>query len=241
MTSAIITGIKQDNHCYILYDEAAINMPGAQLFNPGWLKHHGDVTQIGRGRGSAWFVNYNHHQWVLRHYRRGGFVSRFINDTYWCPTLNSSRSWHEWNLLKELYNSGLPVPKPVAACINRAFGFYQADIIIEKIPDTQTLAEILEQRQLPHDQWKKIASTIKQFHDHGVYHADLNANNILLDKNNEIFIIDFDRGQIKKHGSWKETNLARLKRSLVKLRNCKTLFLYQDEDWEALQNAYYKK
>ena len=241
MTSHIIPKSTQNNNCYILYDESAIKAPGAEHFNPDWLKSHGDITQIGRGRGSAWYVDFNHQQWVLRHYRRGGFISRFITDTYWNPRLASCRSWHEWNLLKELYSRGLPVPRPVAACSRRYFGFYRADIIIEKIPAARTLAEILEQRKLTNDEWLNLAATIRDFHDHGVYHADLNANNILLNEENKIYIIDFDRGQIRKPGPWKEANLSRLQRSLNKIKNSHKRFLYQNSDWETFKNGYYKK
>ena len=241
MTSNIIPKTIRNNNAYILYDESAIKTPDAELFNPDWLKSHGDVIQIDTGRGSAWYVNFDDQQWVLRHYRRGGFVSRFITDTYWNLRLTACRSWHEFNLLKKLYSQGLPVPRPVAACIRRRFGFYQADIIIQKIPGTQTLAEILEQRKLTLDEWQNIAATIRSLHDYGGYHADLNANNILLDEKSKVYIIDFDRGQIKKHGPWKEANLARLERSLIKIRNSRKDFLYQDSDWKTLENSYYKK
>ena len=241
MTSNIIPTTTQNNNCYILYDESVIKTPGTELFNPDWLKSHGDVMPIGTGRGSAWYVNFDDQQWVLRHYRRGGFISRVVTDTYWNLRLNSCRSWHEFNLLKTLYSQGLPVPRPVAACIRRNFGFYQADIIIQKIPNTLTLAETLEQRKLTAGEWQNIATTIRNFHDYGVYHADLNANNILIDGNNKIYIIDFDRGKIKKHGPWKEANLERLKRSLNKIRNNTKQFLYQNSDWEILQSSYSKK
>ena len=241
MTASIIPRTTQNNNAYILYDESAITNPDIELFDPDQLNRHAEIIQIGTGRGSAWYVNADKHQWVLRHYLRGGFISRFIIDTYWSASLNSSRSWHEWNLLKQLYTKGLPVPRPVAACVKRRFGFYHADILVEKIANAQTMAEILGHRKLTSEEWENIAATIKRFHDHGVYHADLNANNILLNEEKEVYIIDFDRGQIRKPGPWKAANLIRLERSLNKIRNSQKQFLYQNSDWKILQNTYDKK
>ena len=241
MAPNIISKTSRDNNNYILYDESALKTADINLFNPIWLESHAEVISISTGRGSAWFVNFNDQQWVLRHFLRGGFISRFVRNTYWSCSLNSSRSWHEWNLLNKLYTKGLPVPRPVAANIHRRFGFYQADIIIEKIHDTETLAERLNRRRLTNDEWIKLATTIRDFHDYGVYHADLNANNILLNKKNEFYIIDFDRGQIKKSGTWKEANLARLKRSLNKIKYSNPQFYYTNDDWMILQNSYYSR
>ena len=239
MTSSVIQKTTKDNQCYILYDESLIQTPSARLFQPEWLNQQGSITPIGTGRGSAWFVDFENHHWVLRHYLRGGFISRFVKDIYWNPVPNKSRSWHEWLLLKQLYAMNLPVPRPVAACVQSSLGFYRADIIVERIPETMTLASILQDRQLTDNEWLKTGATIRNFHEHNVFHADLNADNILLNSNNDVFIIDFDRGRFKKTGSWKSANLARLKRSLNKLRNKQPSFLYQDTNWQTLLEGYH--
>lgn len=241
MTDNFIPKTIKDNNCYILYDESVISEPKAELFCPDYLKQQGKITGIDSGRGSAWFVDIDNRQWVLRHYKRGGLISKLIKDTYWSPVLNKTRAWYEWKLLKTLHENNLPVPRPVAAASTSFLGFYKADIIIEKIPDTQTLASILTEKSLTNTIWKNIGDTIKRFHDLSIYHADLNANNILLNKSNKIFIIDFDRGKIRRNGSWKETNLKRLQRSLNKIRNNQQSFMYQDSNWQDLLKGYYQK
>ena len=53
----------------------------------------------------------------------------------------------------------------------------------------------------------------------GLDHADLNAHNILFDSNGRGWLIDFDRGVLRIPAThWRERNLKRLLRSLLKLR-----------------------
>ena len=60
---------------------------------------------------------------------------------------------------------------------------------------------------------------IARFHRAGLDHADLNAHNILFDSNGRGWLIDFDRGVLRIPAThWRERNLKRLLRSLLKLR-----------------------
>jgi 3-deoxy-D-manno-octulosonic acid kinase len=66
--------------------------------------------------------------------------------------------------------------------------------------------------------WRQTGECIRRFHDAGVYHADLNARNILLDVHFKVWLIDFDRAKTIAAGSRKfEANLSRLLRSLQKV------------------------
>jgi len=67
-------------------------------------------------------------------------------------------------------------------------------------------------------------------------HADLNANNILLDTTRQVYLVDFDKSSRGAKGSqWKQANLQRLKRSLNKLlqRHSGSRL-----DWPALESGY---
>ena len=94
---------------------------------------------------------------------------------------------------------------------------YQADLITRHLPGTHTLAERFIAGSLPRPLWHKVGTTIRQFHDHQIFHADLNANNILIDEADRVFLIDFDRGTLRKGRYWKQQNLSRLHRSLQKV------------------------
>ena len=71
------------------------------------------------GRGAVLIVADGAETWVLRHYRRGGFVARFIDDHYSGRRRSWSRAFREWRLLRRLHDAGLPVPNPIAAHVYR--------------------------------------------------------------------------------------------------------------------------
>jgi 3-deoxy-D-manno-octulosonic acid kinase len=63
---------------------------------------------------------------------------------------------------------------------------------------------------------------VARFHRAGLDHADFNAHNILFDATGHGWLIDFDRGRIRiPETRWRERNLARLQRSLLKLRGAR--------------------
>ena len=65
--------------------------------------------------------------------------------------------------------------------------------------------------------WAAIGRCLRRFHDAGVQHADLNAQNIMLGAQGEVWVLDFDRGRLREPGAWRERVLDRLARSLAKI------------------------
>jgi 3-deoxy-D-manno-octulosonic acid kinase len=58
---------------------------------------------------------------------------------------------------------------------------------------------------------------VARFHRAGVWHADLNAHNVLVTADG-LYLIDFDRGRMRiPSPAWQQANLQRLRRSLLKL------------------------
>lgn len=205
---------------------------------------HGDLKGEARGRGSVFFFGYGDRDYVLRHYRRGGMVARFVTDRYIWTGLRNSRPWREWHLLAAAYGKGLPVPKPFAARLIKNGMFYTADLITHRITGGVSLAESLTTGCPEEAVWRKVGSVIRQFHDAGIEHADLNAHNILL-TGEEVFLIDFDNGRM--HGSggyrnrlhgWRQRNLQRLRRSLNKLCGQRVAFRFSAMDWRHLLEGY---
>jgi len=75
-----------------------------------------------------------------------------------------------------------------------------------------------------------------------VYHADLNINNILFNEKGDVYIIDFDRGELKAPNlQWQQRNMARLERSFLKEQGRNNVFNWQSNDWEALCTLYEKR
>lgn len=191
------------------------------------------------GRGEAHLFSKDGESLILRHYRRGGLVARLIKDLYLGYRIEKSRPWLEWQLLKEMIGWGLPVPAPVAIRFSPSLGFsYRGDIVMRVIPGV-TLADYLIKKPLKRELWWQIGVTIRHFHQRGIYHADLNARNIMVSDDSEIFIIDFDRGEVrKKSGGWQSANLQRLRRSIDKLSRHQQTFHFAESDWDSLLSGY---
>jgi 3-deoxy-D-manno-octulosonic acid kinase len=177
-------------------------------------------------------------RWVLRHYRRGGLMAKVSQDSYLWTGAERTRSFREWRLLAELRRRGLPVPAPIAARYERGGFTYRADLITEMLPGTRTLADAIDGQDLPEAGWRAVGSTIAAFHRQGVHHADLNANNILLGANGtDVYLLDFDRGRIEPRGPWEQAVIARLRRSLDKIKGQRSDVRFGDVQWRWLVAA----
>jgi 3-deoxy-D-manno-octulosonic acid kinase len=208
------------------------------LFDADFWAARGELSAVSGGRGSAWFVGSAAQPWVLRHYRRGGFIARISQDRYWFRTEDRVRSFAEWRLLAYLSQHGLNVPKPVAAFYRRASWTYSCDLITERIAEAQPLSAALEAGALAQIMWRQVGAAIARLHRHGVDHADLNAHNILLDARGTVSVIDFDRGKLRIPGAWTLRNLARLKRSLQKIAAVIPADRFTPASWEELLAGY---
>jgi 3-deoxy-D-manno-octulosonic acid kinase len=222
-----------------------IEHPGADLFDIDNLRRQADAGSLATGRSHAVFFKHQGQSLVLKHYQRGGGMAALLGDKYVGGNCERSRSFREWRLLQAMRDLGLPVPVPVAACCVQHGLFNRADLVTVQIDDVITLAEHLLQHACERDTWTAIGRCIRRFHDAGVYHADLNARNILLDPDNrendnrDIHLIDFDKGAFRYLGdSWKVANLARLQRSLLKFKSLHQGFNFDSDDWNALLAGY---
>jgi 3-deoxy-D-manno-octulosonic acid kinase len=221
----------------MLYDTLRTSNFSPEFFEPEYWRQHNAIEGTARGRGTTWFVKVGEASFVLRHYRRGGLMARISKDAYLWSDENNTRSFAEWYLLYHLHRAGLPVPTPIAARYTRSGPFYRADIITQRIENSESLAQRLARGSLGLSEWIAIGRCIRRFHDAGVCHADLNAHNILLTPN-QVHLIDFDRGTLRKRGWWADTNLVRLYRSLEKLTLLDAPENFTDEDWHSLLAGY---
>jgi len=227
------------NNRHILYDQACFEDPGDISFDSSCWARRDAIVGFAEGRGTTFFVNYHGQELALRHYHRGGLVARWSPDRYLWTGLQSTRAWKELHLLQHLFELNLPVPQPIAAQLLRQGAFYTADIMTRRIAGARSVGQLLSTGELGPDSWSDMGSVIRSFHEQGVYHADLNANNIMLDQDGQFYLIDFDRGAIKrKRRSWQQRNLQRLHRSLVKLKGKHEKFHFSDENWRALLTGY---
>jgi 3-deoxy-D-manno-octulosonic acid kinase len=222
----------------IVYDPGRLRKPEMALFSREYWRARGALHEVSGGRGSVAFVTAEDQHWVVRHYRRGGFVAHFTADRYLWRGANRTRSFREWRLLAELRRRELPVPAPIGACYMRHGLTYSADLITAALEDTVTLTQGLRAGPLDEGEWHRIGQTICQFHAQGVHHADLNANNILLQRSSgSVYLLDFDRGRIRTRGAWEQAVLARLHRSLTKLSGQHAPFYFDARAWSWLEEG----
>ena len=213
-------------------------------FQSEFWQQQGLVTGQSKGRNTVWFIRQpNGQEAVLRHYYRGGLVGKLNKDKFWPEPAAQSRAMAEFSLLWQMRLWGLPVPRPCAALYQK-YGFsYSADILIERIPGTTDLAHLLQQRPLTDAEWQQLGAVVASFHQHQVYHSDLNCHNILLDNQGQFWLIDFDKCAIRHAAdyadqSWKAQNLQRLLRSLNKEKQQLPVFHWQPDQFAVLELGY---
>ncbi|MBM7037674.1 3-deoxy-D-manno-octulosonic acid kinase [Vibrio ulleungensis] len=207
------------------------------------------ITGKASGRGTTWFLQLTATLEVaVRRYRRGGVIGRFIKERFFFLGTSKLRSYAELKLLEKLSERGVHVPKPVCASVTFVTPFsYTADIVTQRIHHARDLAETLSQSTLPTDVWQTIGIEIAKMHNIGVNHTDLNLRNIMLDSQQQAWLIDFDKcidesargvgflGQTR----WKTNNLSRLKRSLLKEQSLRTCH-WSENDWQTLLDSYHQ-
>jgi len=238
-TESSVIESKQHENKYFLFNIGFFPDASSDLFCGAYWKEKGAITGQETGRGTTWFLRHKNHDLVLRHYLRGGLVSKISQDNYFFKSLQSCRSISEFNILNQLCTLGLPVPAPAAAQVIRRGFTYKADLLTQRIPNAKDLVQILKVTQ-DKQFYQTLGQTIALFHQHGVYHADLNIQNILQDVNNKFWLIDFDRAKrLKPKLKWQLSNLNRLKRSFEK-EKVRFGIKWKESDWDILIAAYQK-
>ncbi|HEX9139182.1 MAG TPA: 3-deoxy-D-manno-octulosonic acid kinase [Steroidobacteraceae bacterium] len=223
----------------MLYDSSRAGNAEPGWLEADWWRQRGDVSAAPEGRGDAKFIAADGRQLVLRHYRRGGLIAHISADRFLWRGPFRTRSLAEWQLLYRLRRAGLPVPLPIAAGYRREGLTYSANLLTEQLCGVQSLAALLRAAPVPITTWIAIGRCVRRFHDQGVCHADLNAHNILLGADEQPWLIDFDRGSLRAPGWWRDANLARLHRSLVKVSAMLPAERFGTADWLSLLDGYF--
>lgn len=224
--------------CYLLQDENTTEKLEGRHFDADYWRDKAGFSAVEGGRGGSVKIDLNGQPAILRQYRRGGLIANISKDRYVWLGKSNSRPWREWYILREALAAGLPVAKPIGVCIWKRGLFYRAAIMTAYLEGTQTLAEYLMKSILDQKIWYQLGVIIKQMQALGFRHSDLNANNLLIDQDGQIFIIDFDKSRrMKRLDNWQWSTLYRLQRSLVKIDKQKSLH-YREDDWQALMDGY---
>lgn len=232
----MIQSVQQGNSI-VWFDDEIITDPSQPLFDVQYWQEQDKVVGSAFGRGTTWFVQLDTMQAALRHYRRGGLFGKLVEDHYWFTSWEQTRSLQEFNLLRVLIESGVNVPRPIAARAVKTGLTYQADLLSERVPNAKDLVSILQESPLSEVMYQKVGQEIAKMHNVNVNHTDLNIHNILIDDQEKVWIIDFDKCRQEASGDWKQSNLDRLKRSFLKELNKRQL-CWNLAEFEHLESTY---
>ena len=162
---------------------------------------------------------------VLRQYSHGGLLRAITGNLYF----SGARSFRELALTEEIRSCGVPTILSIGAihhCI--FFPFYQAYFLSVEVPRAVDLIQYFNEIEEPPSPEnisakrrtiRSVGLLIRQFHQAGFFHGDLQLKNILV-AGDHLFLIDFDRSYRKSVLPVKERmkNLLRLNRSVEKWR-----------------------
>jgi len=183
---------------------------------------------------------------LIREYRRGG-VLRFVNKN---KHLTPRRAMAEIRIGQDAAQRGIPVARAVAAIIEAKRLLWTCSLVTEEIQDAIDLAEyvcwlpatppreILSEKR---DIIDAVAKAIRKMHDAGLYHADLQARNILIRRTTtgvDVFLIDLDKSFIRADlpERLRAQNIRRLNRSIMKMQ--RALPPIDDDDRRRFLKAY---
>ena len=212
-------------------------------FDPEYWLDQSGTSDLHGGRGGSLKFILLQQPMVLHRYLRGGLVARFMHDQYLWMGFRQTRPFKEQLVVEHARAMDLPVPRMLAYRIQKRGVFYRAASINQFIENQGSLADYLGQQPLLGGSWEQLGKLIKNMHQAGIYHADLNANNILIDHAMGFHLIDFDKARLNPAGTnWRLDNLQRLRRSLDKIAGHHAEkarpFNFVEADWQAMLGAY---
>jgi tRNA A-37 threonylcarbamoyl transferase component Bud32 len=155
---------------------------------------------------------------VIKHYRRGGFISHFNKKTY--LGFGKPRCQIEFEMLNHVRDIGVSAPEPIAFA-HRGRLLYQCWLATRMIPSHQTLVQLsrvdLARSLVVID---SVADQIERLVENGIRHIDLHPGNVIIDPENKIYFIDFDKARLTRMSlaSLRKHYLERWKRAVVKHR-----------------------
>ena len=131
---------------------------------------------------------------VIKYYRRGGAIRYLIKQRY--LKLGKTRCQIEYELLQKVRSLGINAPEPIAFAYRGRF-FYQCWLVTREIKHHQTLAQISrsneEQARMV---MKEVVKQISMLIKNKILHADLHPGNVIVDNQNQVYLLDFDKGGV---------------------------------------------
>jgi hypothetical protein len=193
-----------------------------------WAAGEPEATGF-QGRDTAWGVRLpgGAIDVVVRHARRGGVLRSIRGDRYVWP----GRAPWELETSLRLQEAGVRTPDVVAFALYPAGpGFCRCDVATRRLPPGSEFPAAWEGADLPTRDtlFVAVGELLRDLAAAGAQHADLNAKNLYLARDGgrwHAWVLDVDRVRFRapRDPDVAAQNLARLVRSLKKLRGRRTI------------------
>jgi len=165
---------------------------------------------------------------IVKNYTRGGLLRHINRRTY--LKLSRYRCEAEFFLLNYLSGIGVNVPEPVAFAYKLKWfgGFYHAWIVTREIENAVTLARL--SIQAPDRAKAVMGDLVRQISilvENTIHHVDLHPGNVLVDDQNRVFLIDFDKARTgpQNRDQLREKYISRWRRAVAKHRLPETILV----------------
>ena len=153
---------------------------------------------------------------VIKQYRRGGLVQHIIKQRY--LKLYRTRAQHEYELLDRVAAFGINVPQPIAYAYHGRL-FYRAWLVTEQISQPVTLARLsLNDEKKAAIVMESVIEQISSLIRNDILHVDLHPGNVVIDAQEKVYLLDFDKGSVYHGNRQKLRNryLTRWQRAVAK-------------------------
>ena len=139
---------------------------------------------------------------VIKTYTRGGMINLITKYRY--LRTGTPRCQREFEVMRSVRKLGVSVPKPIAFAY-RGRVSYSCWLATEEVNEPLNLAELCRADE---DRCCKaitqLAEQIRILINKQVLHVDLHPGNVLIDRNDRIYIVDFDRAEVK---NWSKSKM----------------------------------
>ena len=130
---------------------------------------------------------------VVKHYSRGGVYRHLIEQRY--LGFGATRAQKEFDLLERVRSLGVNAPRPLVA-VKRGWGLYRTWLVSEEICNQKSLAEIsVAEPGRTMGLLRKVADQLNPLIEAGLLHVDLHPGNVLVDSDEKVYLIDFDKAE----------------------------------------------
>lgn len=156
----------------------------------------GDALPGALGRGGVRVLRLGGVATVVRRYRRGGALRRFLPDRF----RSADRAFRELELSVALRAEGLPIPEPLAALARRTRLGWELAIATRLVVGARPLpAFVAEHAALRRPAMRAAGALVARAFAAGLLHPDLHPGNVLAraasDGEPELTLIDLDRAR----------------------------------------------